>query len=366
MKIAFDSTVFYMQRYGGVSRYFVRLASHLHGMGQHTRVFCPLYFNHLLKEQAHHTFGRFFDRMPDRLAPAVRTVNRVAGSVAIGCWKPDVVHETWYHPCRSAGRSIPTVITVHDMIQELLPDSFSSQDPTVQRKRICAKRASHVICVSENTRKDLLKLIDLPEEKVSVIHLGIDRPPDPAEAIQSRSRKRPFLLYVGDRHAYKNFQGFMKSVAAIRSVRDNMDVVAFGGGPFTTFEKEFLSRLGFAREQVSQMTGDDAALDAAYRSAEFLVYPSLYEGFGLPPLEAMARGCPVLASNVSSIPEVCGNAAEYFDPHSIGNMGSVIERALENSGARKELVLRGYARVNHFSWDRCAEKTLEIYKSIRN
>lgn len=257
------------------------------------------------------------------------------------------------------------MITVHDMIHELLPDEMLGSDNTAAIKRQAIERADHVICVSENTKLDLMRLYATPASKLSVVHHGFDQfvlneIADPVAVIPGRS----FLLYVGQRGGYKNFTSLLKAVSSSSRLLSDCDIVAFGGPKFTTAELELISSLGFTENQVSHKSGGDVLLGNYYSSARALVYPSLYEGFGIPTLEAMAHHCPVISSNTSSMPEVIGTAAEYFDPTDTDDMCRAIEAVVYSDSYIKSLVSAGAERITAFSWDKCTKETLDVYNSL--
>jgi glycosyltransferase involved in cell wall biosynthesis len=169
---------------------------------------------------------------------------------------------------------------------------------------------------------------------------------------------------VGSRNGHKNFIKLLSSFASSEKLRSDFDLIAFGGGGFNVNETKLIGELGFRTGQVRQMGGDDSMLAMFYRQATAFVYPSFYEGFGLPPLEAMAQGCPVISSNSSSMPEVIGDAGEYFDPNSIEDMAAAIERVAYSKSRRDNLIELGKARLGVFSWNKCATETLRIYKHL--
>lgn len=284
-------------------------------------------------------------------------LNRLLDGPSMRWWKPDIVHETYYLRAASGVRGAPLVLTVYDMIHEL----FSSGDPTSAMKRQAVARADHIICISRSTQRDLVSLFGVDERKTSVTLLGVD-PPLPGDGNGVRS-ERPFLLFVGGRAGYKNFEGFLKAVAASSLLRREMDIVAFGGGAFTPGEMQAIDALGFSG-QVTYASGDDRLLGDYYRRAAALVYPSLYEGFGLPPLEAMSYDCAVLCSNTSSLPEVVGDAAELFDPKDEMAIANAIEKVVASPSRRDELLEKGRERVREFTWRKCARETLAVYKSV--
>lgn len=367
MRIAYDYQTFMWQSYGGISRYFVRLAQGMLDMDQQVGIFAPLYRNRYLPELPQGIInGRRIGGWPPQAARFIVPYNRFRSRSAIAKWNPDLVHETYYSRHRSAPRTTPSVITVYDMIYELFPQAFAANDNTAAVKRIAIDRADHVICISENTRSDLMRLYGMPSRKVSVVHLGFDRFAASADATQPvASAGKPILLYVGERsRSYKNFTGFLKAVASSTRLLADFDIVAFGEPQFAASELKVMSSLGFAENQIRQESGSDALLGGFYCSARALVYPSLYEGFGIPPLEAMAHRCPVISSNASSMPEVIGSAAEYFDPQDIGDMRQAIEAVVYSDSRIETLRQLGAERLNAFSWKKCVQETLNIYKSL--
>ncbi|MBL4873992.1 MAG: glycosyltransferase [Rhodobacteraceae bacterium] len=144
----------------------------------------------------------------------------------------------------------------------------------------------------------------------------------------------------------------------------NFDIIAFGGPQFTNTENAEIHALGVASDQVKHTSGSDRALASHYMNASIFVYPSKYEGFGFPPLEAMNQNCPVASSNTSSMPEIIGTAAEFFDPNSSSDISRAIEDVVYSSSRSAELVTLGQARVQNFTWEKCALETLETYQKF--
>jgi glycosyltransferase involved in cell wall biosynthesis len=171
------------------------------------------------------------------------------------------------------------------------------------------------------------------------------------------------VLFVGARGGYKNFAGLVESFAAAVSLRRDFEILCFGGGAFSDRESTLLDSLGIAGV-VRHVGGGDEVLSGLLSTARVLVYPSLYEGFGIPLLEAMVAGCPVACSKSASLPEVAGDAAEYFDPSDFGEIQKALETVLGNSARREELIVKGRMRVKEFTWQRCAARTGEIYRGL--
>ena len=156
----------------------------------------------------------------------------------------------------------------------------------------------------------------------------------------------------------------LQAYAASPKLSEDFDVICFGGGGFTADEINQFSGLGISGKRIHQLAGDDTVLAEHYRAASVFIYPSLYEGFGIPPLEAMSFDCPVVCSNVSSIPEVVGNAAEMFNPYEVDAIRLAIERVVTDDRLRQTLIERGRERIKVFSWERCARETLDVYRKV--
>ena len=274
---------------------------------------------------------------------------------------PDVVHETYYAASPTYRGKAIRALTVFDMIHELWPESFSASDHTARLKRCAVERADRILCISENTKRDLLRALPVDERKVSVTHLGFDRLSPGKLVARDIVGDAPYVLYVGVRNQYKNFLGFARAFAGSRQLTGNFRIVCFGGGDVNAKERAVLRSLGLPDSKVVHVAGGDEVLAAIYSGAAAFVYPSLYEGFGIPPLEAMSLDCPVVASNMSSIPEVCGDAVEYFDPHDTDSICAAIERVTDSRERSRELIALGRKRCEMFTWDRCAKDTIDAY-----
>lgn len=369
MKIAFDSQIFSAQKYGGISRYICEIASRLSKMpGVDVSVVAPMSINAYLERLPKEIVSGF--RAPNTANVRLRMLFRAMG-LLIGDWMlrakaPDIVHETYFSPYRFGLRRSRRVLTIYDMIPEKFAADFPLAEKMARHKALAAKRADHVICISETTRRDVIEILGLPPEKISVIYLGFDLMGSDhgATELPDLPTATPFLLYVGNRGGYKNFHRLLEAYGSSSWLRTNYKLICFGGGEFRADELFAMDRLGLNEGQVIQLGGDDQVLAKLYVAASVFVFPSLYEGFGIPPLEAMAHDCPVVCSDQSSIPEVVGDAGEYFDPSSSESMRAAIELVLQSDEHRKNLIERGRARLECFSWDRCAEETLDVYMKL--
>ena len=408
MRVAFDHQAFCLQRTGGISRYFCELASALISANEDVKIFAPLYRNTYLRAlPAARVQGYWVkDYPPYSAALCTRLIGRLA-SAALERWQPEVVHETYYSHRPSSSKKAPVVLSVFDMISELGLMGEAGQPIELRNtpKYQAVQRADHVICISQSTQRDLIRLFDVPASKTSVIYLGCDtfrtksskvgtwsdptigprvEPTsslttgpmiegcaDVADAtaksnvgIATVQHSTPYLLYVGLRGTYKNFSRLLEAYAKSQRLSGDFALVAFGGGAFTDAEKSTMSKLGLSLTQVRQQAGTDDDLAKLYRQAVAFIYPSLYEGFGLPPLEAMAQGCPVVSSQTSSMPEVLGDAAEYFDPEHVDDMGAAIERVAYSTERSEALTRKGHVRATMFDWSTCAAQTTQLYQTL--
>lgn len=335
--------------------------------GAKARIFAPLHFNRNLDSADGISSRRLL--LP-KLNPKLFRLALMAGTFlarkSINSFHPNILHETYFSMDGYCPVGAKTVLTVYDMIHEKYADSFEGSIGTSNPKRIAAQRADHVICISESTRQDLVNICQIPMDKTSVIYLGVDDifSPIPQDIDTQVHLPINYLLYVGKRDGYKNFAGFLEAFTASSYLKENYSIVCFGGGALEPLELALADKLGLKPDQLVQHFGSDELLASIYRRSQGLIYPSLYEGFGLPPLEAMATGCPVICSNTSSLPEVVGAAGEYFDPLSQESMMEAMERVLSSPELREGLIAKGYLQASKFSWEKCAKETMREYQKL--
>lgn len=370
MKVEYSGHIFEMQRYGGISRYFVETGRRLvenHGID--LEIDTKYYINEYLAEKR---AGESWQRGKEEFVKGLNALERrhVLGNKIYSCARhirkeKDIYHLTYYQSKSRRINSKKTVVTVYDMVHELFPECFMKSDQTAAAKRKAITRSDHIIAISENTKWDLVRLLGLSPEKISVVTLGVSDGVGKLGSeisMDSCRNKGRYLLCVGNRNGYKNFRRFAEGYA-MSGIKEDVRIVVFGGGRFDENEREWLEKLGIDKH-VEYAGEKDESLSSLYAQAEAMVYPSLYEGFGIPPLEAMKNSCAVLASNTSSIPEVVGDAALLFDPYSIEEITSAIRQVTYSESIRRELVRKGQERVKHFSWEKTAEQTAEIYEEV--
>ncbi|HQB76263.1 MAG TPA: glycosyltransferase family 1 protein [bacterium] len=285
---------------------------------------------------------------------------------------------------------VPFVVTIHDLIltrfssrrASMLPAAFYWFKQAAYRLviRTAIRRARAIITVSEFTRRDIIKKFKANPKKLFVTYEGVadlDKKEiigeiEEKQVLQRYRISEPFLLYVGNAYPHKNLEVLLTVFNNLLSRHHHLKLVMVGKDDYFYHRvKEKASALSLWQSEGSDNNKvifpgyvPDADLAVLYRRALFYVFPSLYEGFGLPPLEAMSHSCPVVSSNQASLPEVIGDAALYFDPYNQADMLSKLEFLFENEDYRQQLIARGLKRVNVFSWQKCARQTLEIYRKI--
>lgn len=365
MNIIYDHQIFTAQMYGGVSRYFYEISSRLNlNHDVHTEILAPLYQNHYIKSargvivKGHHVINF------SKTAGLFSSINQAISNMMLYSEnKFDIIHETYYNYPTIKPRNSASITTVHDMIHELFPGEFGANNQTLINKKKSILASDHIICVSQNTKNDLLRFYDIPEDKVSVIHLGSSLHENQI-FIEKNTNSKPFFLFVGRRQGYKNFISLAKAIAESSRLKNTFSIVCFGGGPLTNTEMQILKEIKFPLEEIVCKNGDDYMLGWYYRNAAALVIPSHYEGFGIPLLEAMSIGCPIACSRAGSLPEIAGEAATYFNPLEIGSIVDCLENIIFKQDLARDLIRAGNARIKNYSWDKCAEQTLTAYKTM--
>jgi glycosyltransferase involved in cell wall biosynthesis len=368
LRILYDHQVFSLQNAGGASRYFYELAKYMSGVADvQTDVLmginATVYPFRELESPRTRVAG-----LPGWLRPGSL---RYAANEAWGNLKAatlgtfDIYHPTTYLRMPMV-RTKRAVATHHDCTHERFPELFPDVKKVLWARKWLFPRVDAIICVSESCRQDLLHFYDVDPAKTFVIHHGLSalpRNPD-AAADLSRIVRRDYILYVGMRAAFKNFRGLLHAMHD-SGVTGMVDLLVLGGGELADDEKALINKLGLADNVIALPKVSDEFLAEAYARARLFVYPSLNEGFGFPPLEAMSLGCPVLASRVSSIPEVCGDAPFYFDPAEEGALSRGLSRALTDEPARQRAIAAGTEVAARYSWRRCGEQTLAIYRQCQ-
>lgn len=370
---------FWFLKFSGVSRYVCELAHHLEQMGVDVQIPIRETINEYL--QALPAFPRMAaaaSQAPWHIRAMHKLLSRTplqekARRMELRYQSIEYMKTHQYdivHPTHNNATEIlplignrPLVVTVHDMTHELRPTSFPKTDPSSYRKRLFVERANRVIAISQCTKNDLVRLFQIDPAKVDVIHHGNSLTlPKNADTIVLEHPER-YVLYVGGRNGYKNFFTFAKAFAQIAAKDESLHMVCAGGGAFTANEMSELHQLGVADRCHQQWVTDDE-LAVLYHRALCFVYPSEYEGFGLPILEAYECGAPVICAQASCFPEIAADAAAYFSPFDAGELSTKMEGIIRSADTRNAMREAGRTRLADFSWKKTAEQTLETYLKV--
>lgn len=270
-----------------------------------------------------------------------------------------------------------SVITIHDLGFKRFKKAYSLGQRLYTSFVYwwAVKYADKIIVPSEFTKKELTELYTIKKEKITVIHEGYDN--KRFYLIQDRKKadlilekykiKRPYFLYVGRLETKKNTAGLIKAYNKLCTLNSNVPQLVLVGKPGYGYKKIRNQSSGCRKNKNIKEIGyvDNDDLVFLYSGAEAFIFPSFYEGFGLPVLEAMACGCPVLASNAGSVPEVGGQAALYFSPNNTDSLVKAIEKIMKDKGFKEKLKEKGLKRIKDFSWEKCAQETIKVFHSIK-
>jgi len=386
MKVLYDHQAFSSFAYGGVSRiYFELMKTYSKYPDVDFKLSLKYTDNEYLKDADWITNIRPFKKriaddgsvgFPARIATNFiinrindhrKSENRKYSEKMIAEGNYDVFHPTYFDPYfLHVLHNKPFVLTVYDLIYELFPDYFPSTQKFLEGKSLLLKKATKIIAISEYTKRDLINYYHLPDDKIKVVYLANSLRVE--ENTQNNTFEelhlpKRYMLYVGNRALYKNFLFFVESIVPLLTQDKSLFVVCAGGKDFTQEEKIIFAALGIERN-VCYFPINDSILTALYANAVAYVFPSLYEGFGIPILEAFACNCPVLISNTGSLPEIAGDACLSFDPKDKASILDAVKQVLSNGSLRAELSKKGKERVALFSWERTAMETKRIYESI--
>lgn len=381
MKVLYDPQAFDMQTHGGVSRCFAELYAHrpafvdasisiketnnvyLKDLGfpeagdvyKHFLCAKDTKLKHFLFKLTYNLkYGKFsrWDKRP--------LINQYETESVIKKGDFDIFHPTFFDDyfLPFLGKK-PFVITVHDMI----PEIFSMDHSQAKQKLAVIPKAAHIIAVSGQTKKDLVRIMNVPEEKVSVVYHGADE--EPYIPSSTAPFAEEYILYVGTRYEYKNFTAFCKSCVGILKRHPQLKIVCTGV-PFSPEEIQLFESLGIKDRMVHKFVQTRQELFDLYHYAITFVYPSKYEGFGIPILEAYKADCPVMLNRASCFPEIAGDAAVFFD---LNSEKSDFEEQFETlyrltGDERGELIQRQRERMKLYSWSKSAAQLADVYKDV--
>lgn len=361
IKVLYDYQAFSMQQHGGISRYFANLHSQLaNGLEVKSSLGVRYSRNQYLKNYSQ-SYTPFFSSLLSN--HKMYKLNRAYSKYLIGKNDFQLFHPTYYEPYFLSLIKKPFILTVHDMIHEIFPEYFSHNDLFAQYKRKLVEKASHIIAISNSTKNDLQNMLGVLDEKVTVVYHGYK---EIGSKMLLKNFNPPFpnyILFIGERRVYKNFSNFIEGVRPVLDKHKDIQVICAGGGGFGTAEIELFAR-NKLQNRITQITASDGELSSLYKHALAFVFPSLYEGFGFPLLEAFAKECPVVCTDGNSFREIAGVGALYFNPRKPDEIAEKVSLIIENSDLADELRKSGLVQLKKFSMESCVNNTAEVYKKI--
>ncbi len=359
MKILFDHQIFFLQKYGGISNYFFNLIKLLNKKKIRNKIYAPLYINKYINElKSKNIFGININL---NIFKINFFLNNIFFKKYLTYYKPDIVHLTYYNNFDLADKSKKYILTVYDMIHEEYSKNFKKDKTSMQKLKICNK-VDHIIAISKNTKKKLIKFFGIRPKKISVVYLGGNH----MQKIKPLKIdiKKKFILYVGSRAGYKNFENLIKAYNLNNKIKKDYDLIVFGGEKITNQELDRYKKKFLNIDNIHFIQSNDRVLKYLFMRASLFVYPSLQEGFGIPPLEALNNNCPVACSNIPVLKEILGNSCYYFEPNNIKNLNHTIKKILYSNRIREKLLKSSDKIKKKFTWEKCALKTIDVYKKV--
>ena len=371
MKVFFDYQIFSLQKYGGISRYFYELMNNFSKMDG-IEFELPIHFSnnqYLISADfinVKTVFPNVVLGIKNYYTRYLNSKNLLKSKSFILNNQFDLMHPTYYNPYfLDLIKNKPFVITIHDLTFEKYRHLIKYNDYSKDIRKKIFNSASKIIAVSENTKKDIIEYYNIDPQKIKVVYHGNSLKINQKTKVSQLKLKIPkeYLLFVGNRKGYKNFNNFIRAAALLIRTNKNLNVLCAGGGKFKESEMKLFNNLRISKN-IKYIKVNDLILSQIYNNAAAFVFPSFYEGFGLPILEAFACECPVILSNSSCFPEIAGEAAVYFNPSEVDDIKNKIELVLTDNNLRKKLIEKGTERINDFSWKKTAVETKMVYESI--
>lgn len=357
MNIVFDNIIFSLQKAGGISVVWNEIIKRALNDSEINPVFIELPNRNCFRQSIEIPQKKIIS-MNSKL-PA--SVQRYLSSGIENKW--GIFHSSYYRTARSS--NLVNITTIHDFTYEYYREGLAKYVHSRQKGK-AVKKSAAIICVSQNTKKDLLKFYpQIDEQKIHVIYNGVCEDYRIIENNQHQIKlihfgSKEYAIYVGDRSSrYKNFY-----LAANACKNTGTSLVVVGGGKLSKNESSFLNN-SLGKDNYNHLSGiDNSILNILYNNALCLLYPSLYEGFGIPVIEAQKAGCPVIAVNNSSIPEVIGPVSTLLNEPTVGSISEMIQQLKHNSEFANNQIQIGLQNAERFTWDRCYRDTKKVYKEI--
>ena len=359
MRVALDEQIFAIQPFGGISRLFYEKASAFvrdSSLGVSVEPLNAPVINEYLLGDPELSAALGATRSPGAYMALARYFVRSHRTSVV-----DVVHNTFYLPRGLGGHlGAKRVVTVYDMIPELLPQTRRRMDFLTEKHKY-VQQADHVVCISESTRNDLLRVYPDIHAPVTIAYPGVGSQFNP-EAPTFSGLPEPYVLHVGNRGSYKDGETLFRAFATISAEFPEVTLFLVGGGSLSKTEREMCASLGII-DRIEQRSIHDSDMPSVYVQALVTVFPSRYEGFGLPAVEALACGCPLVLADTSSLPEVGGEAAHYFPPGDDRALAEILRSLPESESLRTSMRQLGFKQAAKFTWHGYAEANARAYQA---
>lgn len=355
MKVLFDYQAF-IQNIGGVSRYHIEL---MENFSEDIHPILPniLSDNLYLKDYNIQHCSVLPKNNSTFKKNIYKLFNILQSRLILKTKEYDIFHPTFYNPYYIAHSKAPVVITIHDLNHDKFPKLIEKSEIVQRKEKLCCDYANAIIAISNETKLDLIKYHNIPENKISVIYHGVDQ--NPVKNIYTPLFTMPYILYIGGRRGYKNFNKFLQGFSMV-----SKDIhLVCTGVPFNSSELEIINKLNLKNRIHQYFATEDELLNLLCNAIAF-VYPSIGEGFGLPILEAFRCSCPCIISDIMCFHEVADSAASYFNPHSPDDISSVINKTLSDIDLLEKQKKEGLKRMKLFTWKKTAQETEKLYRSL--
>jgi glycosyltransferase involved in cell wall biosynthesis len=363
MKIFFDHEIFYQQKYGGITSYFSNLGKQLVQKGIDIKFISPVHksFN-LDKLPKKIVIGKRIS-YPGFLNPIVNIINNQLSNRIYKKLNPKIIHRTYFSK-KKFNNNFQNIITFYDITHELSKTKEIENEKFKLIKKDNIKNSDHILCPSKTIKKDLIEYFNVNESKISVTYFSSDYEKISDSELKKKKELQNYLLFVGNRSGYKNFKNFISAYAQSNKLKKDFKILIFGGENKNICGKDVIIENKLSYDSVKFVSGTNEYLQYLYKNVRALIYPSHYEGFGIPLIEAMRSGCPLVSSNGGALREVAGDGINFFNPNDLDDITNKIESLVYSEDNISQNIKYGLERCDHFSWSNCADKTIEAYKKI--
>lgn len=362
MKILFSNDIFIGQRFGGISNYFMNLINKLPNRDVNLMPMVCCDNVYLMANGYQNSVIFKWLNMPK----LVSLIHKMYKFIFIKYSHYDIFHPTYYsnYIVNYLPDNKKLVLTVYDMIHEKFPQFFNSSSMEYKCKQKLCERADLILAISETTKNDLIDIYKISPEKIKVIYLATD-----FKLISQVSNfinwlPEKYILFVGNRGGYKNFNWMLKNIAKVL-IKQKIKLLVIGS-KFNTAEIELINEYNVVDLVIQKNVIESYLLQEVYSRAQLFIFPSLYEGFGIPILEAFASKVPILLPNISCFPEIAGNGAAYYEADNEIDFRDKIYKLLDDRDLRLKLIDNGVERLEQFSWDKTANQTYKAYEELLN